>query len=86
MTDAPNKSHFEVFVAMNEAGKFEIGVDQEEAADRLASNCGGYSCRIIRLAGWMTPPAVFETVIDVPDDAGEIGQFEVAAKVAEGGR
>jgi len=69
MTDTPNRKHFEVFLAMNEDGDFEIGTDAEEAADRLAGNCGGYQCRIVRIGGWMHPPMMAEMVIEVPADS-----------------
>jgi hypothetical protein len=78
------KTHFEIFLAMNEEGDYEVATAEEEASERLVENQGGYQCRIVRIGGFMARPALVETApIDIPDDAGEIHQIEVQAKPAE---
>ena len=75
-----DKTHFEVFVAMNEGGDYEVGLDQEDAADRLQGSHGGYQCRIVRLGGFMTAPTLVETPsIDISDNAGETMELETEA-------
>jgi hypothetical protein len=73
MTD---KTHFEIFVAMNEEGDYEVAITEEEASERLFENQGGYQCRIVRIGGFMAGPVLADAVIDIPDDAGETVQLE----------
>ena len=67
----------EIFVAMNEDGDYETGIDDSDARDRLEENWGGASVRIVKLKVTMSPPQVIEgPTVTVPDDAGKTIEAE----------
>jgi hypothetical protein len=71
-----DKTHFEIFLAMNEEGDYEVAITEAEASERLVENQGGYQCRIVRIGGFMARPSLAEALIEIPDDAGETVQLE----------
>lgn len=76
MTD---KVTCELWLAMNEDGDWVVTADDGEALTKLGEDCGGYAARVIKLTVKMTPPAITEHEVDVPDDAGETKEVETEA-------
>jgi hypothetical protein len=72
------KTTAEIYIAMNEDGDFEVGINEEEASERLMEHAGGQMIRIVKIAAKMTPPAITEAAVDVPDEAGETTEVETA--------
>jgi hypothetical protein len=58
----------EVFVAMNEDGDYEVGIDQNDAVERLDKNVGGEMRRIAKLTVYMAAPTAAKTDVVVPDE------------------
>ena len=69
----------EVFIAMNEAGDYEVDRTAREASETLANICGGSACRVVQLTVTMSRPAV-ETgpAVTIPDRAGQVVQAQAA--------
>jgi hypothetical protein len=76
MTD---KVTCEIFIAMNEDGGWIVCTDDSEALSNLAESEGGYHARVVKLTVKMTPPAMTEAEVDVPDEAGETKEIEAEA-------
>ena len=69
-TNTTTKKTIEIFIAINEDGDYETGIDDSDAHDRLEENWGGASVRIVKLKVTMSPPQVIEgPTVTVPDDA-----------------
>lgn len=67
----------EIYIAMNEERDWIVCSDESEALSTLASDCGGYHARVVKVTVRMSPPVIAEAAVDIPDDAGtkvEIGQ------------
>jgi hypothetical protein len=74
-----NKTEIEIFIAMNEDGDFVAVKEESEALELLASDCGGYHARVVKLTVKMAPPQATEATVDVPDEAGETTAIESTA-------
>jgi hypothetical protein len=61
----------EVWIAMNEAGDYEVGRDEDSAIERWDENCGGIARRMVQLRVTMSPPDVPSVDVNVADDAGQ---------------
>lgn len=68
----------EIWLAMNEAGNYEVGTSDEEANERCVEQNGGLQIRLVRLNATMAPPRVTEVDVTVPDEAGQTVKAEVA--------
>lgn len=77
MTD---KVKCEIAICMDEDGNWNVRPwdNKEDAASDVAEN-GGTSLRTVKLTAWMAPPAVTETAISIPDEAGETKELETEA-------
>ena len=73
------KTTVEIWIAMNEDGDYVVVKDESEALEQLINDCGGYHCRIVKLAVTMAPPRATEATVDVPDEAGETTKIEATA-------
>lgn len=62
----------EIFIAMNEEGDWIVTTEESEALSDLAENQGGYHGRVVKVIVRMAPPAMPETAVDIPDDAGTV--------------
>jgi hypothetical protein len=62
----------EIWLAMNEDGDWIVTNCEDEAAERLTEDVGGYHARIVKVVVKMSPPAAAEATVTVPDDAGEL--------------
>jgi len=69
MTSRPVE--IEVWIAMNEAGDYEVGCDEHSAIDRLEGDGGGVSRRLVQLRVTMSAPAVMSADVTVPEEAGQ---------------
>jgi hypothetical protein len=67
----------EVWIAMNEAGDYEVGRDEDAAIDRLEETGGGISRRLVRLRVTMAAPVVSSADVSVPDEAGQVVKAEI---------
>jgi hypothetical protein len=67
----------EVWIAMNESGEYEVGPDEDAAIERFDDSIGGSMRRLVRLKVAMTPPAVTEVDVSVPDEAGQTINVEI---------
>lgn len=72
----PERKKVEVFVSINEDGDYYVGTDASEASEGLTENVGGEMCRTVKLTLSITPPAITEVAVDVPDEAGSTVQVE----------
>ncbi len=73
------KSNFEIWLAVNEDGDAAVSMDGPgEAREALVDDHGGAAIRTVKLAVTMALPEVHEVEAEVPDDAGEIEEFEAA--------
>ncbi|MGC1695306.1 MAG: hypothetical protein WA743_08535 [Pseudolabrys sp.] len=61
----------DVWIAMNEAGHYEVGPDEDSAIERWDENCGGIARRMVHLRLTMSAPNVPAVDASVPDDAGQ---------------
>lgn len=64
-----------MWVAINQNGEAECGVDEETAAARLLDGAGGESCyavRTVRLVCLIRPPEPVEVRVVVRDDVGHV--------------
>lgn len=68
----------ELYVAMNEDGDWIVTSDESEALTKLTEDEGGYQCRIVKITVKMTPPAMTEATVDVPDEAGTTVETKAA--------
>lgn len=66
-----------LYIAMNEERDWIVCSDESEALSTLASDCGGYHARVVKVTVRMSPPVMDETTVDVPDEAGH--QVEIAS-------
>jgi len=73
------KTTVEIFIAMNEDGDFVVVKEESEALEQLASDCGGYQARVVKLTVKMSPPQATEATVNVPDEAGETKEIEATA-------
>ena len=73
------KTTVEIFIAMNEDGDFVVVKDESEALELLASDCGGYLARVVKITVNMAPPVMAEAKVEVPDEAGETKEIEATA-------
>lgn len=64
-------AEIEVWIAMNEAGDYEIGCDEDGAIERWDEKCGGIARRLVQLRVTMSAPDVPSVDLIVPDDAGQ---------------
>ena len=62
----------ELWLAMNEDGDWIVTNDEGEALERLAEDAGGYQARVVKVTVKMSPPAMAEATVTIPDDAGEL--------------
>lgn len=69
----------EIFIAMNEDGDWEVATEASDAVECMVSNNGGDCVRCIKINVHMTPPAIEETELDIPDEAGETKRVEAQA-------
>jgi hypothetical protein len=51
-------NEIEVWIAMNEAGEYDVGCDEDDAIDRWNDKCPGISRRLVRLRVTMSAPDV----------------------------
>ena len=70
-----NKVSCEIFLAINEDGDWIVTTDESEALSKLAEDQGGYQGRVVKIVAKMAPPALIETTIDVPDEAGTTAEL-----------
>jgi hypothetical protein len=74
----PHKA--EIYLAVNENGEYDVGLDTEDAAERLRENCGGDQIRILCLnldiSAVVPEPVELEAALPKRDD----GSFELAIK------
>ena len=69
----------EVFIAMNNDGGWIITTDETEALEKLGEDEGlGYRARVVKLIVKMSPPTMTEVSVNVPDEAGQTVETEVA--------
>jgi hypothetical protein len=73
MTD---KVTCEIWMAMNEDGGWAVSTDESEALQKLGEDEGGFAARVIKLSVKMTPPAIADHEVNVPDEAGATKQIE----------
>ena len=62
----------EVWVAMNESGKYVSDNNAENAVDFLRDNHGAVSIRTVKVTLRMSPPDIDGVTVRVPDTAGEL--------------
>jgi hypothetical protein len=62
----------ELWLAMNEDGDWIVTGNEDEALERLAEDAGGYQARVVKITVKMSPPAMAETTVTIPDEAGEL--------------
>jgi hypothetical protein len=67
----------EVWIAMNEAGDYEVAKDEDDVVDLWNENVGGLSRRLVRLRVTMSAPAVTEADVNVPEEAGQAVNVEI---------
>ncbi len=67
----------EVWIAMNESGEYEAGPDEDTAIERFDDTVSGSMRRLVRLKVTITPPAVTEVDVTVPDEAGQTVNVEI---------
>jgi len=62
---------FEIYLAINENGEWEVASSSEDATSNLADNYGWEAIRVIKLNVAASLPVVSEIDVDVPeaDDA-----------------
>jgi hypothetical protein len=70
------KKTCEIFLAMNEDGDWIVTDEESAALEKLAEDQGGYHARVIKVVIKMSPPAMTEATVDVPDEAGETMPIE----------
>ena len=66
---------------MNESGEYAVGPDEDAAIERFDDSIGGSMRRLVRLKVAMTPPAVTEVDVTVPDEAGQTVNVEIGGRV-----
>jgi hypothetical protein len=66
-----------VWIAMNEAGDYEVAKDEDDVVDLWNENVGGLSRRLVRLRVTMSAPAVTEADVNVPEEAGQAVNVEI---------
>jgi len=67
-----SKQIFEVWLAVNDDGDAGMSLEGgDEAREALINNYGGAAVRTVKLNVQMAVPEVFETEVEVPDEAGE---------------
>jgi len=64
-------AEIEVWIAMNEAGDYEVGCDEDSAIERWDETCPGIARRVVQLRVTMSAPDVPPIDVNVPDDAGQ---------------
>ena len=69
----------EIFIAMNEGGDFVVVREEDGALELLASDCGGYQARVVKVTVRMAPPRMEEAEVEVGDQAGETTRVEADA-------
>jgi hypothetical protein len=74
---AQNKCSAEAWICINEAGDFQVGADEEQAAENFAANYGGDRRRTFRLRLTLPLPVVTEATGEVPDAEGNAFNVEV---------
>lgn len=62
-------TEIEIFVAVNEDGAYEVGVDEVEAGERLDENQGGHQRHFIKLTLTVPLPKVIEVSGSLPVNA-----------------
>jgi hypothetical protein len=67
------KTECKFYLAIDENGDWDVHVDRDSVADNL---CGQY--RVVKFTAHVTPPAVEELTVDVPDTTGQSATVEVA--------
>jgi hypothetical protein len=67
----------EVWIAMNEAGDYEVAKDEDDVVDLWNENVGGLSRRLVRLRVTMSAPTVTEADVNVPEEAGRAVNVEI---------
>jgi hypothetical protein len=71
------KSNFSIWLAVNEDGDAAVSMDGPgEAREALVDEYGGAAIRAVKLAVTMALPEIHDLEAEVPDDAGEIEEFE----------
>jgi hypothetical protein len=73
------KTTVEIFIAMNEDGDFVVVKEESEALELLATDCGGYHARVVKITAKMAPPQKTAASVEVPDEAGETTEMEATA-------
>jgi hypothetical protein len=74
------KSNFEIWLSVNEDGYAAVSLDgPTEAREALVEDQGGGAIRAVKLSVAMALPEIAEAEVEVPDEAGETKQVEVAA-------
>jgi hypothetical protein len=74
-----DKVECEIFVAMNEESDWVVVAEESEALEKLANEAGGYQARVVKVTVKMSPPAMSEASVEVPDEAGETQKVEASA-------
>ena len=67
----------EVWIAMNEAGDYEVAKDEDDVVDLWNENVGGLSRRLVKLRVTMSAPVVTEADVNVPEEAGQAVNIEI---------
>jgi hypothetical protein len=77
----PDTHEIEILLAMNEEGGVAVGLDEDDAGERiaeLASDNGTLAVRVVKLKVKMSAPQITEAEVTVPDEAGETVSAEAA--------
>lgn len=69
----------EIFIAINNDGGWIVTTEEAEALEKLGDDEGlGRRARVVKLSVKLAPPALTEVTIEVPDEAGQTVETEVA--------
>jgi hypothetical protein len=71
MMEEQTTAEIEVFVAVNEDGEYEVGVDENEAGERL-DGIGGYQRRVFALKLTVPLPKPAEVSATLPEREGQL--------------
>jgi hypothetical protein len=72
MMEEQTTAEIEVFVAVNEDGEYEVGIDENEAGERLDENQGGYQRRVFALKLTVPLPKPAEVSAVLPEREGQL--------------
>lgn len=67
----PEPVQCEIAIAMNEDGDWIVVHWEDDAVDEMTNGVGFKALRIAKLIVTMTPPAIPEVEVTIPDEAGE---------------